>query len=228
MKDHEVALLINELVGIAQEHGQPQHLRARITESVKKALSSASVPVGTDEEERRLFAAHMEAQGFDPDAVAPPKPPMTHYRSSHVETCWEAWAGCLKAHGLKQEHEHVKPQDDEDSSSGADLFDTDAAFQEAVELYDELLPAGYGWRRPSARIDRTDFFGVRISRGEGYFSYLEPRRHNAMMELSRQSMARVLYLMFVLNPGLKALAMKIKEKRAQKLVSALDGDEGKP
>lgn len=228
MKDHEVALLINELVGIAQEHGQPQHLRARITESVKRALSSAGVPVGRDEEERRLFAVHMEAQGFAPDAVAPPKPPMTHYRSSHVETCWEAWAGCLKAHGLNREYEHVKPQDDEDSSSAAELFDTDAAFQEAVELYDELLPEGYGWRRPRAREDRTDFFGVQIGRGEGYFSYPQPRHHNAMVELSRQSMARVLYLMFVVNPGLKALAMKIKEKKAQELSSRLDVDEAKP
>lgn len=103
MKDHEISLLVNELTAIAQEYGQAVQLRSRISQALHRALQPREglpVQIGEESRERELFAAFMVAQGFGEQVVAPPKPPLKHYRSSHVEACWEAWAGCLKVHNL--------------------------------------------------------------------------------------------------------------------------------
>lgn len=102
MKDEEINLLINKLTTIARDHGQGPQLRKLISDALDKALreSCERLPTGTDQEERQRFAEFMEGQGFGREAVAPPQAPMKHYRSSHVETCWEAWLGCLKAHNF--------------------------------------------------------------------------------------------------------------------------------
>lgn len=102
MRDSDINLLVNELTTIARDHGQSPSLRKLIAEALHQALSEPDEqqPAGSDQEERQRFAQFMEGQGFGREAVAPPPAPMKHYRSSHVETCWEAWVGCLKAHNF--------------------------------------------------------------------------------------------------------------------------------
>lgn len=101
MKDHEIALLVNELTNLAREFGDHQSLRSRVSEAVQRAVQTVEpTPMERDDQERMRFAAFMVQQGYGREAVAPPKPPMRHYRSAHIEDCWMAWCGSLKAHGL--------------------------------------------------------------------------------------------------------------------------------
>jgi hypothetical protein len=45
MKDHEIALLVNDLADIARAYGQTQQLRERISQAVVAALKEPSEPV---------------------------------------------------------------------------------------------------------------------------------------------------------------------------------------
>ena len=101
-------------------------------------------------------------------------------------------------------------------------FESEAEFKLYVDRLNALISHDYShWQSTEARKKHVDMHGVQIQEGEIYFKRQYGTAYDDVLKLSRLSMERLLFALFVSNYNLESFADKMIDQQRKALLDGL-------